>query len=286
MKKRLSDYVFKSYQKRKAIDAMARMALIASAAAALVPLFCVFGYVLSQGLPALNASFFTELPKPVGETGGGMANSLVGTITLVFLASLLGVPWGIATGLYLSERGRGRLSQAVRFSADMLASVPSIIIGLFVYALVVVTMKRFSAIAGGLALGVLMVPTVARSSEEMLRLVPSHIREAGLALGLPRWKVTLLIVLKGIRGPIVTGMMLSIARVSGETAPLLFTAFNNRFWQAGIDQPISSLPVQIYTYAISPYDDWHRQAWAGAFVLVVLVFSMNILTRFALKGRR
>lgn len=261
------------------------MALLAAATTlALIPLFSVFFYVLHQGAPALDMDFFTKLPKPVGETGGGMANSLLGTVTLVFLASLLGVPWGIATGLYLSEYGKGRLSHLVRFSADMLASIPSIIIGLFVYALIVMTMKRFSAMAGGLALGILMIPTVARSTEELLKIVPGHIREAGLALGLPRWKVTLWIVLKGSRGAIVTAIMLSVARVAGETAPLLFTAFNNRFWQAGLDQPISSLPVQIYTYAISPYEDWHRQAWAGAFVLVMLVFTMNLITRFVLSA--
>lgn len=284
MKRTFTDYIFRSYRKRKAVNSGMVLVLIAAAGIALVPLFSVFGYVMSQGLPALNVSFFTELPKPVGEVGGGMANALLGTVTLVLLGSLLGVPWGIATGLYLSEYGRGRLASAVRFSADMLASIPSIIIGLFIYALVVVTMKRFSAIAGGLALGILMIPTVARSSEELLKLVPEHIREAGLALGLPRWKVTLWIVLRGIRGPITTGVMLSIARVAGETAPLLFTAFNNRFWQHGLDQPISSLPVQIYTYAISPYDDWHRQAWAGAFMLVMLVFAMNLLTRLVLSS--
>ncbi len=284
MQRRFSDYIFRSYRKRKSVNAAMVVALVTAAIVALIPLFSVFGYVLSQGLPALNVSFFTELPKPVGEAGGGMANALLGTVTLVMLGSLLGVPWGIATGLYLSEYGRGKLATAVRFSADMLASIPSIIIGLFIYALVVVTMKRFSALAGGLALGILIIPTVARSSEELLKLVPEHIREAGLALGLPRWKVTLWIVLRGIRGPITTGVMLSIARVSGETAPLLFTAFNNRFWQRGLDQPISSLPVQIYTYAISPYDEWHRQAWAGALMLVMLVFSMNLLTRLVLSS--
>ena len=285
MKRTFSDYIFRSYRKRKSVNAAMVVALIGAAVVALIPLFSVFGYVISQGLPALNVSFFTELPKPVGEAGGGMANALLGTVTLVALGSLLGVPWGIATGLYLAEYGRGKLASVVRFSADMLASIPSIIIGLFVYAVVVVTMKRFSAIAGGLALGILMIPTVARSSEELLKLVPEHIREAGLALGLPRWKVTIWIVLRGIRGPITTGVMLSIARAAGETAPLLFTAFNNRFWQRGLDQPISSLPVQIYTYAISPYDDWHRQAWAGAFMLVMLVFAMNLLTRLALRNK-
>ena len=286
---RFADYMQQSYAKRKFVNRIMYLLLGCAAVTAVLPLFSVFGYVISQGLPALNLEFFTELSKPVGEVGGGMANSLVGTCTLVFLASLVGIPWGIAVGMYLSEYGRGRLASVVRFSADLLSSIPSIIIGLFVYAVVVITMKRFSALAGGLALGILMVPTVCRSTEELLKMVPVHIREAGLALGLPRWKVLLWIVLRGSRGPITTGIMLSIARVAGETAPLLFTAFNNRFWQRGLDQPISSLPVQIYTYAISPYEDWHRQAWAGAFVLVMLVFSMNLLTRVALspggKGR-
>lgn len=282
MERRFSDYVFRSYKKRKAKDAAATAFLTLAAMAALVPLVSIFIYVTSQGAPAFSRDLFLQLPKPVGETGGGMANSIFGTVTLVFLASLLGVPWGIGTGLYLSEARSSMFSSIVRFSADMLASIPSIIIGLFVYASVVVAMKRFSAIAGGIALGILMIPTVARSTEELLKLVPQSIREAGLALGLPRWKVTLLLVLKGSRGPILTGVMLSIARVAGETAPLLFTAFNNRFWQKGLDQPISSLPVQIYTYAISPYDDWHRQAWAGAFMLVMLVFAMNLLMRLVL----
>ncbi|MEK6706533.1 MAG: phosphate ABC transporter permease PstA [Bdellovibrionota bacterium] len=280
MKHSFTDYIYRSYRKRKVINAVMYVLLSIAVTLAIIPLLSVFGYVIVQGMPALNLEFFTGLPKPVGEIGGGMANALVGTCTLVLIASVVGVPWGIAVGLYLSEYGKdGRLSSIVRFCADMLASIPSIIVGLFVYALVVLPMKRFSALAGGLALGLLMIPTVSRTTEELLKMVPNHIREAGLALGLPRWKVILWIVLKGSRGPITTGIMLSIARIAGETAPLLFTAFNNRFWQSGLDQPISSLPVQIYTYAISPYDDWHRQAWAGAFVLVLLVFMINIITR-------
>lgn len=280
MKRKYSDYIFRSYTKRRWVNRFMCLALLGAALCAVLPLFGVFGYVIAQGAPALNWSFFTELPRPVGEEGGGMANALLGTLTVVLLASAVGVPWGVATGVWLSEYAqKSRLGHFVRFSADMLASVPSIIVGLFVYALVVVQMKRFSALAGGLALGLLMIPTVCRTTEELLKMVPVSIREAGLALGLPRWKVTLRIVLRGSLGPITTGVMLSVARVSGETAPLLFTAFNNRFWQKGLDQPISSLPVQIYTYAISPYDDWHRQAWAAAFVLVMAVFLMNLVTR-------
>lgn len=280
MQRRFADYLFRSYRKRKFVNGVMYALLIGATLVAIFPLLSVFAYIIKQGAPALNLEFFTELPKPVGEVGGGMANAALGTVTLVALASLVGVPWGIAVGVWLSEYGgKSRLGGIVRFCADMLASVPSIILGLFVYAIVVISMKRFSALAGGLALGLLMIPTVCRTTEELLKMVPVHIREAGLALGLPRWKVILHIVLKGTRGPITTGIMLSIARVSGETAPLLFTAFNNQFWQRGLDQPISSLPVQIYTYAISPYEDWHRQAWAGAFVLVMLVFAMNLITR-------
>jgi phosphate transport system permease protein len=283
----LHAYIRGNYRKRKALDYFMRGMLCCAAIAAVVPLFSVLGYVFVKGFPALNAAFFTELPKPVGEEGGGMANALAGTAILVAIGSAIGVTWGLVTGIYLSEYGSGKLGTAVRFSTDMLASVPSIVIGLFVYAVAVKPMGRFSAIAGGIALGVIMIPTVARSAEELLRLVPTHIREAGLALGLPRWKVILRIVLRGCIAAITTGIMLGIARVAGETAPLLFTALNNRFWQNGLDQPIASLPVQIYSYAISPFEDWHRQAWAGALVLVALVFFINISSRLLFrKGSR
>ncbi|MGK5082619.1 phosphate ABC transporter permease PstA [Bdellovibrionota bacterium FG-1] len=279
----LNQAVQSRYRRRKVTNALMCGLLVVAAVLALVPLLSVFKYVLVQGLPGLDRSFFTELPKPVGEMGGGMANAVVGTLILITLASLIGIPWGIGAALYLSEYGHGKLGKVIRFSVDLLASIPSIVIGLFVYAVVVIPMKRFSAHAGGLALGILMVPTVARSAEELLRLVPTHIREAGLALGLPRWKVSLRIVLRGSLSGIATGVILAVARVAGETAPLLFTALNNRFWSHSLDQPIASLPVQIYTYAISPYEDWHRQAWAGAFVLVFLVFFVNLVTRMFLQ---
>jgi phosphate transport system permease protein len=271
------------YARRKAVNWFICASLSASALVALFVLFCVFGYVLVKGLPALNFSFFTELPKPVGEAGGGMANALVGTGILVVLASAIGIPVGVVTGIYLSEYGRGKWAMVVRFSMDMMSSVPSIIIGLFVYVLLVLPMKRFSAFAGSVALAIIMIPVVARSTEELFKMVPTHIREAGLALGLPRWKVILRIVLRGCLGGITTGIMLAVARVAGETAPLLFTALNNRFWNRGLDQPIASLPVQIYTYAIAPFEDWHRQAWAGALMLVLFVFAINIITRMALR---
>jgi phosphate transport system permease protein len=283
---RLTRAIESRYRRRKAWNAVVCALLALAGVLALLPLLSVFKYVIVQGAPALDWSFFTELPKPVGEPGGGMANALLGTLVLIAIASSIGIPWGIGTALYLSEYGRGRLAYGIRFCVDILASIPSIIIGLFAYAVVVVPMGRFSAIAGGLALGILMVPTVARSAEELLKLVPTHIREAGLALGLPRWKVTLRIVLRGSLSGISTGVVLAVARVAGETAPLLFTALNNRFWPQGLKslgQPIASLPVQIYTYAISPYEDWHRQAWAGAFMLVFLVFFVNLASRFLLS---
>jgi phosphate transport system permease protein len=251
---------------------------------AIVPLLSVFVYVFQQGFPALNWAFFTNLPAPVGETGGGMGNAVIGTLILVGLAAVIGVPVGISAGIYLSEYGIGKIAASLRFSIDLLASVPSIIIGLFAYALLVIPLKSFSAYAGSAALAVIMIPTIARSTEELLKLVPTHIREAGLALGIPRWKVIVKIVLRGSLSGIMTGVMLSVARAAGETAPLLFTALNSRFWPSGLRAPIASLPVQIYTYAISPYDDWHHQAWAGALLLVGSVFIFNLLTRLALRG--
>lgn len=280
--RRLAELINKSYKTRKLTNLWMCGLLGFAAIVTLTPLFLVFGYLVQQGFGSLNWDFFTQLPKPVGEVGGGLANALVGTLILVGLASLLGVPWGMSIGVYLSEYGRGRIAHIARFSVDLLSSIPSIVIGLFVYAIAVVPMKRFSALAGGLALGILMTPTIARTTEELLKMVPTHIREAGLALGLPRWKVILWIVVKGSLSSIATGITLAVARVAGETAPLLFTALSNRFWTRSLDQPIASLPVQIYNYAISPFEDWHRQAWAGALVLVCLVFAINLLTRWAL----
>ncbi len=271
--------------RRKVRNVFMCSALVVMAGLAILPLLSVFIYVINQGASALNWDFFTQLPKPVGESGGGVANALLGTVLLVAMASLVGIPWGIAGGVYLAEYGNGKLSRTLRFATDLMTSIPSIIIGLFAYALVVLPMKHFSAHAGAFALAVIMIPVVARTTEELLRLVPQHIREAGLALGIPRWKVTLKIVLRGSLGGITTGIMLAVARVAGETAPLLFTSFSNRFWARGLDQPMASLPVQIYTYAISPYEDWHRQAWAGSLVLVLFVFVLNLGTRVFL-GRR
>ena len=263
------------------------MSWLAAAAAGLVvlPLVLIFGFLLWQGASAINIDFFTHLPRPVGESGGGMANAIVGTLVLVSLAAGLGLPLGILGGLYLAESRDRRLPWIARFLADVLNGVPSIVIGIFAYAVVVLPMRRFSALAGGFALAVIMLPVVVRTSEELVRLVPSSLREAALALGVPEWKVLLRVVLPTARAGIITGVMVSIARVAGETAPLLFTAFGNRFWHQGLDQPIAALPLQIFAYAIAPYDDWHRQAWAGALVLIGMVFVVSLAARVVTSGR-
>lgn len=252
---------------------------------AIIPFLSILAYVIRQGWPALNWDFFTQLPKPVGETGGGVANALAGSLMMVAMASFVGIPLGICAGLYLSEFGTGKVANTLRFACDLLISVPSIIVGLFAYTIVVVPFGGFSANAGAFSLLMIQVPMVARTTEEILKLVPQHLREAGLALGIPRWKVILRIVLRGSLPGLTTGVMLAIARILGETAPLLFTAFNSRFWAQGISQPTASLPVLIYTYAISPYDDWHAQAWASALVLVCFVLLLNLITRFVLRNR-
>ncbi len=246
---------------RRHVDRLFTLLGVVCTIALLVPLALIFGYLVARGVTALNFEFFTQLPKPVGEVGGGMANAIVGSAILVALACVIGLPIGILTGVYLAERGRTAAGSTVRFCADVLNGVPSIVIGIFAYTLVVLPMRGFSAYAGGIALGVIMLPVVARTTEEMIRLVPTSLREASLALGVPTWRTTISVVLRTARGGILTGIMLSIARVAGETAPLIFTAFGNQYWHGGLRGPISSLPVQIYTYAISPFDDWHRQAW-------------------------
>jgi len=250
-----------------------------------LPLLLVFGFLMYQGVMALNVGFFTQLPKPVGEVGGGMANAIVGTLILVSLAACLGLPLGILGGLYLAESRDRRLPWIARFLADVLNGVPSIVIGIFAYGVAVLPFRRFSALAGGFALAIIMLPIVIRTSEELVRLVPSSMREAALALGIPEWKVLLRIVLPTARAGIITGVMVAVARVAGETAPLLFTAFGNRFWHQGLDQPIAALPLQIFAYAISPYDDWHRQAWAGALVLIGMVFVVSLAARVVTSGR-
>jgi len=270
---------------RRQIDrAMGALSLLC-AVLVVLPLLLVFGFLLYQGASAVNVDFFLHLPKPVGEPGGGVANAIVGSLILIALAVCLGVPVGVLGGVYLAESRDRRMPWVVRFIADVLNGVPSIVFGIFAYTLIVLPMRRFSALAGGFALGVIMVPIVLRTTEEMVRLVPSALREAGLGLGLPEWKVTLRIVLPAARAGILTGIMVSVARIAGETAPLLFTALGNRFWHQRLDQPIAALPLQIYAYAIAPFDDWHRQAWAGALVLIGLVFLASLAARLATRGR-
>jgi len=263
---------------------MAGLAALA-ALAVIMPLLLIFAFLLYQGATALNLAFFTHLPTPVGEAGGGMANAIVGSLILLTLAAGLGLPLGILGGIYLAESEDRWLPWCLRFLADVLNGVPSIVIGIFAYTVIVLPMRRFSAFAGGFALAVIMIPVVLRTTEEMVRLVPTSLREAGLALGLPQWKVALRIVLPTARAGIVTGTMVAIARIAGETAPLLFTAFGNRFWHHGLGEPIAALPLQIFAYAIAPYDDWHRQAWAGALVLITLVFVVSLAARIATRGR-
>jgi phosphate transport system permease protein len=248
-------------------------------AVALVPLFFVFAYVLQKGFSSLSWDFFTKMPKPVGEPGGGMANAMLGTLYLIAIASVLAIPVGMIAGVYLSEYGKKPFGSLVRFTADVLNGVPSIVIGIFAYGLAVLPVKHFSALAGGLALGFMMIPIITRTTEELLNLVPGSLREGSLALGATRARAALSVMVPAALPGIMTGILVALARIAGETAPLLFTAFNNRFFSARLDQPISSLPVQIYTYAVAPYDDWHRQAWAGALVLVGFVFIFSVLAR-------
>jgi len=250
---------------------------------ALVPVVMIFAFVVTQGISSLDWNFFTKAPVPPGEVGGGMANSIVGSLIVCGLGAILGVPFGILTGIYVVESGGTRLASAARFAADTLNGVPSIVMGLFAYVIVVLPVKHFSALAGGFALGVMMIPLVARTTEELLRLVPTSLREGALALGATRGRAVFSVVLPAALPGIITGVVLALARIAGETAPLLFTAFNNRFWSTSLGEPISSLTVQVYTYAKSPHDDWHRQAWAGSLVLVSLVLVCSVLARLATR---
>jgi phosphate transport system permease protein len=245
-------------------------------------LFLILGYLIWNGGTSLSWNFFTQLPKPVGESGGGMANAIVGSLKLLFLAAVMGLPIGLLTGVYLAEFGGKSFSFVVRYTTDLLNGVPSIVIGIFAYSLAVLPVKHFSALAGGVALGIMVIPITVRSTEEFLRAVPGNMREAAMALGASKWKTIATVVLPAASGGILTGMLLALARVAGETAPLLFTAFGNRFWNQGWGQPIASLPVMIYTYAVAPYDDWHRQAWAAGLVLLGLVLVSNLGARFIL----
>jgi len=270
---------------RKLKDGLATLLAFAAVLLVLLPLGAIFFQLVSRGLSSINWAFLTQTPRPVGEAGGGMGNAIVGSGMILAIASMLGVPVGIGAGVYLSEYGGGRFAQIIRFAADVLNGVPSIVIGIVAYALVVLRQKHFSALAGGVALAIMMIPTITRATEEMLLLVPHSVREAALGLGIARWRTTLSITLPTARAGIITGIMLAFARVAGETAPLLFTAFGNQFWNRNINQPTAALPLQIFTYAISPFDEWHRQAWAGALVLITLIVSTVAIVRFVL-GRR
>jgi phosphate transport system permease protein len=275
-----------SYRRRRLVErVMFTLAGIATASSVGILLF-LLGYIAVHGVTALSLDFFTNLPAPVGEPGGGMANAIVGSAKILLVAALVGVPVGFVGGIYLAEYGRGGVAFWVRYAADVLNGVPSIVIGITIYALIVRPFGHFSTLAGGVALGLMMIPVALRATEEFLRLVPSSLREASLALGAPTWVTIMRVVVPaGIRG-IVTGLLLALARVAGETAPLLFTALNNRFWSPGWRAPTASLPVMIFTYAIAPYDDWHRQAWAGGLVLLALVLGANILARLLMRGGR
>ena len=270
---------------RKIKSTLASTIAFVSAILVIAPLGLVFFHLLVNGAGSVNWDFFTKLPAPVGAVGGGMVNAIVGSLELLALASAIGIPVGVLGGVYLAEYGSARINLVLRFLADVLNGVPSITWGVVVYGLVVLRFKGFSAYAGGLALSLIMIPLILRTTEEVVLLVPNGYREAALALGVSRWKTIVHIVMKTASRGIITGILLALARVGGETAPLLFTAFGNRFWNHSLSQPIAALPLQIFTYAISPYDDWHRQAWAGALVLVTGVFCVNVIVRLLTRGR-
>jgi phosphate transport system permease protein len=273
-----------SFQRRLVNNAVMASTGVA-ALLVLVPLFLILGLLGAKGIGSVNWAFLAHTPKPVGETGGGMSNAIVGTFMILGIASLIGIPWGIAGGIYLSEYGRNTFGNVIRFTADVLNGVPSIVTGIAVYGLVVMAQRHFSAFAGGIALGIMMIPIIIRATEEMLLMVPQTIREAALGLGIPQWRTTLSVTLRTATSGVITGIMLAFARVAGETAPLLFTAFGNQFWNLSLNQPTAALSLQVYTYAISPYEDWHRMAWAGALVLIVMIIgTISVVRMVASRG--
>ena len=263
---------------------MMSLTLIASLVA-IIPLVFIFYYTISKGITFLNVDFFVSMPKPVGESGGGMANAIVGTLILIGIGGAIGIPIGIMTGTYLAEFGKNKFGSIIRFLTDVMSGVPSIVVGVVAYTLVVIPMKHFSALAGGIALGILMIPTIIRTTEEMIKLVPHTIREAGLALGIPKWKTTLAIVIKTAWKGIATGILLGLSRAAGETAPLLFTALGNRFWSTSIGQPIASLSVYIYDYARAPFEDWNTQAWTAALVLISMISILSLLFKILTRSK-
>ncbi|MCL5737678.1 MAG: phosphate ABC transporter permease PstA [Bacteroidetes bacterium] len=268
-----------TYWRRKISNGFSTALFSSSILIVLLPLLLIVGYLFYKGASSVNLNFFIHRPAPVGETGGGMGNAIIGSLYVVGIASLIGIPVGLLGGIFVGEFPRSKLSTAARFVADVLNGVPSIVMGVFAYTVVVLPMKSFSALAGGFALGIMMIPTILRTTDEILQTVPNSIREASLALGVPYWRTVISVVLKSAKGGIITGILLAGARILGETAPLLFTSFNNAFYSYSLLQPISTLPVQIFNYAISPYEDWHRQAWAGALVLVLAILVVNLVVR-------
>mgnify|MGYP001608214584 CR=1 FL=1 len=267
------------FQRRKKINFLMFGLTTLCTALSLSVLFFILGYIVYHGVSSISWNFLIKLPKPVGETGGGIANAIMGSAKIVGLAALMAIPLGVLGAVYLAEYGRNRIGFLIRYAADLLNGMPSIVIGMFAYALIVLPMKRFSALAGSAALAIIMIPIVLRNTEEFIRLVPHSLREAGLALGVPRWKVILRIILPAASHGILTGILLAISRIAGETAPLIFTAFGNRFWDNGFLNPMAALPLTIYAYAISPYEDWHRQAWAAALILLLVVLAGNVAAR-------
>ena len=265
---------------RRAVNTFMTGAAASAVILVLLPLGAVFGYLVYRGIGALNWAFLTQIPKPVGEVGGGMANAIGGSVLILLIASFLGVPLGIGAGIYLAEYARGRFGDLIRFTADILNGVPSIVIGIVAYSIVVLTQKHFSALSGGVALAIMMIPTITRATEEMLLLVPTTVREAAYGLGVPRWRTTLSITLRTATSGVITGVMLAFARVAGETAPLLFTAFGNQYWNWDINQPTAALPLQIFSYSVMPYDQAHQLAWTGALLLISLIMITVILFRF------
>lgn len=266
---------------RRKLKNSAMTLLMASAAlAVLIPLVLIFTHIIKMGFSSINLDFFTQIPKPTGETGGGMANGMAGSAILILLASTLGIPIGVFGAIYLAEYGGNRISNVIRFSADILSGIPSIITGMVAYTLLVVPMKGFSAMAGAFALALIMIPIVLRTTEEQLKLVPNSLREASLALGVPLWRTSLKVTLRSAMTGVITGILLAIARISGETAPLLFTALGNQFWGGKLTEPIAAMPLQIFSFAIAPYEDWHRLAWAGALALVLIMFALSLAARY------
>lgn len=270
---------------RRGVNLFATLAAAGAVVLVLIPLGAVFGYLVYKGIGSINWAFLTQTPKPVGEAGGGMANAIAGSAFILLIASVIGVPIGIGAGIYLAEYGRNRFGNVIRFTADVLNGVPSIVVGIVAYAIVVLSQGHFSGLAGGVALAIMMIPTITRTTEEMLLLVPNAVREAAYGLGVSRWRTTLSITLRTATSGVITGVMLAFARVAGETAPLLFTAFGNQYWNWKINQPTAALSLQIFTYAISPFDEWHRQAWAGALILILLiVFAVSAVRIVAGHG--